>query len=116
MKEFNEGQKERIEKKVLAEYEKVEHRFPDLRNNIFGKGPYIKTGVYILAAKWGIGPIPRNFYGRGARKAGLRKPDKFIQAIIDNDLMGAFSQADFINVHGIRFFCHLLAKVKRRIN
>jgi hypothetical protein len=114
MKEFNEGQKERIEKKVLAEYEKIKHRFgaPPL----FGKEYYIKTGVYILAAKWGIGPIPRNFYGRGAGKAGLRKPDKFIQAIIDNDLMGAFDQADFINVHGIRFFCHLLANVKRRIN
>ena len=111
MKEFNEGQKERIEKKVLAEYEKIKHRFgaPPL----FGKEYYIKTGVYILAAKWGIGPIPRDFYGR---ETDLPNPEKFIQAIIDNDLMGAFSQADVINVHGIRFFCHLLANVKRRIN
>jgi hypothetical protein len=96
MKEFNEGQKERIKKRVEEEYEISRSKDPGLRDNIFGKNPYIITGVSILAAKWGLG----------------YRPGGFVQSVIDNDLMGAFSRADNINVHGIRFYCHLLRNVE----
>jgi hypothetical protein len=97
MKEFNEGQKERIKKRVEEEYEICQVFDPGIRdNNRFGKEPYIDTGVSILSAEWGIG----------------FRPGGFIQAIIDNNLMGAFSRADNINVHGIRFYCHLLRNVE----
>ena len=45
--------------------------------------------------KWGIG------YPGGS----------FVQAVVDNDLTGAFSRADYINRNSLGFYCKLLYNI-----
>ena len=52
----------------------------------------IRIGTSILCTKRGVG------YPGGS----------FVQAIVNNDLMGAFGRADRINKDSIEFYCKLL--------
>lgn len=52
----------------------------------------IQIGTSILCTKWGVG------YTGG----------DFVKAVVDNDLMGAFGRADYINRQCIEFYCKLI--------
>ena len=59
---------------------------------------YIKrVCVSMLCTKWGIGP-----QGGG-----------FVQAVVRNDLIGAVSRADGMNIHLLKFYCSMLYNVKK---
>jgi hypothetical protein len=55
----------------------------------------IDIGTSILCTKWDIG------YPGGS----------FVQAVVNNDLMGAFSTADRVNVQALRFYVLLMYNV-----
>lgn len=55
----------------------------------------IYIGTSLLCTKWNVG------YPGG----------DFVKAIVDNDLSGAFSRADHINQHCIRFYVMLMYNV-----
>lgn len=55
----------------------------------------IRIGTSILMAKWDIG------YPAGG----------FVQAVVDNDLMRAFANADNINQHAMKFYTMLMYNV-----
>jgi len=55
----------------------------------------INIGASVLCTKWGVG-----YEGGG-----------FVQAVVSNDLMGAFSRADVTSTKALRFFCHLMYNV-----
>ena len=55
----------------------------------------IYIGTSILCSKWNVG------YPGG----------DFVRAIVDNDLAGAFSRADHINEHCIKFYLMLMYNV-----
>lgn len=57
-----------------------------------GREHIINIGTSVLCTKWGVG-----FPG-----------GSFVQAIVDNDLMGAISRADSINGDCIKFYAMLL--------
>lgn len=98
MRQFNEGQEERIREAVrarISEYS-VNCRDVAFRSEI---APFIderehvvNIGTSILCTKWGIG------YPGGS----------FVQAIVDNDLSGAFDRADRINLNSIQFYVSLV--------
>ena len=69
-----------------AEHCGVGYRGPDERQHI------IEIGTSILCTKWKVGP------------AG----GSFVQAVVNNDLMGAFNWADSINQKVLRFYCSLI--------
>jgi len=52
----------------------------------------INIGTSILCTKWGIG------YEGGS----------FVQAVVANDLIGAFGSADTINIKALKFYCQLI--------
>ena len=90
MKAFNEGQEKRIRERVSQMLDR--EAIPvsgESRSHIVNIGPSI------LCTKWGIG------YPGGS----------FVQAVVDNDLMGAFSRADSINKDAIGFYCKLLYNI-----
>ena len=60
-----------------------------------GKEHIIRIGASILMTKWGIG-----YPGGG-----------FVQAVVDNDLMRAFANADDINQHAMKFYTMLMYNV-----
>ncbi len=90
MKAFKEGQEERIRERVSQMLDRE-------RISISGeyKSHIVNIGTSILCTKWGIG------YPGGS----------FVQAVVDNDLMGAFSRADSINKDAIGFYCKLLYNI-----
>ena len=100
MKDFGEGQRERISKTV-------EELLLLDRQNINDTGLYQATnskenfehvvdiGTSVLCAKWEIG----------------YKPGGFVQALIDNDLKGAFRKADKTNENCIGFYLRLMEAV-----
>lgn len=98
MRQFEEGQEERIREAVRARFDEYKLNGRDLAfNSVIA--PFhaemehvIGCGVSILGTKWGIG------YPGGS----------FVQAIVDNDLTGAFGRADHINVNAIRFYVSLV--------
>jgi len=55
----------------------------------------IYIGTSVLCSKWNVG------YPGG----------DFVKAIVDNDLSGAFSRADHINEHCIKFYLMLMYNV-----
>lgn len=56
------------------------------------KNHVIQIGTSILCTKWGIG-----YEGGG-----------FVQAVVNNDLMGAVGKADGTNVKMLPFYCKLI--------
>jgi hypothetical protein len=90
MKEFNEGQEERIRERVSQMLD----REPISVSEEY-KSHIVNIGTSILCTKWGIG-----YPGGG-----------FVQAVVDNDLMGAFSRADSINKDAMGFYCKLLYNI-----
>ncbi len=54
-----------------------------------------RIGTSILCTKWGVGA----------------PGGSFVQAVVDNDLMGAFGRADSINLDSIRFYVMLIYNV-----
>lgn len=98
MKAFNEGQEQRIRQKVSQMLESELGRDSSLRAAISDSGDMyhvVNIGTSILCTKWGIG------YSGGS----------FVQSVVDNDLMGAFSRADHTNKNAIGFYCKLLYNV-----
>lgn len=97
MKAFNEGQEQRIRERVAQMLEN-EIRDSSLRASISDpedRDHIVNIGTSILCTKWGIG------YSGGS----------FVQSVVDNDLMGAFSRADHTNKNAIGFYCKLLYNV-----
>lgn len=64
----------------------------ELTNLIQHKDHVVMIGTSIMATKWGIG------WDGGS----------FVQAVVDNDLMGAVSRADYINSQLLKFYCSLM--------
>ena len=98
MKAFKEGQEQRIRQKVSQMLESEPGRDSSLRASISDpedRDHIVNIGTSILCTKWGIG------YSGGS----------FVQAVVDNDLMGAFSRADHTNKNAIGFYCKLLYNV-----
>ena len=62
---------------------------PDTREHV------IQISISILGTKWEVGP------GGGG----------FVEAIVNNDLMGSFGRADRVNREFIGFYCSLLYNV-----
>jgi len=90
MKAFNEGQEKRIRERVSQMLDREAIQVSgESRSHI------VNIGTSILCTKWGIG------YPGGS----------FVQAVVDNDLMGAFSRADSINKDAIGFYCKLLYNI-----
>lgn len=69
-----------------AEYNGLVYQGPDDRQHV------INIGTSILCTKWNVG------YPGGS----------FVQAVVNNDLMGAFGSADHINQKAIKFYCSLI--------
>jgi hypothetical protein len=69
-----------------AEYNGLGYQSSQARQHV------INIGTSILCTKWNVG------YPGGS----------FVQAVVNNDLMGAFSTADAINQGAIRFYCSLI--------
>lgn len=69
-----------------AEYNGLAYQSPDARQHV------INIGTSILCTKWQVG------YPGGS----------FVQAVVNNDLMGAFGSADHINQGAIKFYCSLI--------
>jgi|688.fasta_scaffold87451_7 hypothetical protein len=95
MKVLEKDQRDRIEDKV-REYLKSELK-ENPRLGVILMDPenlehVVRIGGSILSAKWELGP----------------PPGSFVQAVVDNDLMGAFSRADHINKEFIGFYCKLV--------
>lgn len=100
MKDFEEGQRERISKRVqeLLMFD---------RENIHDVGLYSATnskenfehvvdiGTSVLCAKWEIG----------------YKPGGFVQSLIDNDLRRTYQKADKTNENCIGFYLRLIESV-----
>jgi hypothetical protein len=62
---------------------------PDTRSHV------VNIGTSILCTRWDVGPA-----GGG-----------FVQAVVNNDLMGAYGRADSINREFIGFYCGLIYNV-----
>ena len=69
-----------------AEYNGIGHLGEESRQHV------INCGTSILCTKWEVG------YPGGS----------FVQAVANNDLMGAFGRADYINEKAIKFYCSLM--------
>ena len=98
MKQFNEGQEGRIRERVSQMLEESLRSDSSLReavSDLLSRSHVIGIGTSILGTKWGIG-----FEG-----------GSFVQAVVGNDLMGAFSRADHINRNAMGFYCKLLYNV-----
>ena len=98
MKAFTEGQEKRIRERVAQVLDESLRFDSSLRGVIKGEDEIshvVNIGTSILSTKWGIG------YPGGS----------FVQAVVDNDLMGAFSRADSINKDAIGFYCKLLYNI-----
>jgi hypothetical protein len=97
MKEFNEGQEKRIRERVSQMLDRED--IPVSGESFFPLGEsrshIVNIGTSILCTKWGIG------YPGGS----------FVQAVVGNDLMGAFSRADSINKDAMGFYCKLLYNI-----
>lgn len=98
MAENKEDQTGRIRKEVEKFFNENRYRFPGLdlitlseenRNHV------LNIGTSILCTKWKVG------YPGGS----------FVQAVVNNDLMGAFGKADHINKQCIEFYCSLLYNI-----
>ena len=59
------------------------------------KAHVISIGTSIMCTRWDIGP------GGGG----------FVEAVVDNNLMGAYGMADSINREFIGFYCNLLCNL-----
>jgi len=97
MRPFEEGQEERITEAVSKRIDEYLAKGHDIGfGAALSSGERIehvtRIGVSILGTKWGLG-----FPG-----------GSFVQAIVDNDLTGAFGRADHINVNTIRFYVSLV--------
>jgi hypothetical protein len=98
MRQFNEGQEERIAEAIRKRIDEYKYNgrdeafttqiapFYEEREHV------VNIGTSILCTKWGIG------YPGGS----------FVQAIVNNDLMETFGRADHINLNAIRFYVSLL--------
>ena len=101
MKDFNEGQRERIRERViqaLQEEREGPSPFKDLYSITNDKENYLHVvdiGTSVLCAKWEIG----------------YKPGGFVQALVDNDLFGAFRRGDSVNVNCIGFYVKLMESI-----
>lgn len=98
MRQFNEGQEERIREAVRARFDEYKYNG---RDEAFARqiAPFheerehvLSIGTSILCTKWGIG------YPGGS----------FVQAIVNNDLTETFGRADHINLNAIRFYVQLV--------
>jgi hypothetical protein len=90
MTPFKEGQEERIRERVSQMLDRE-----PIPVSGESKSHIVNIGTSILCTKWGIG-----YPGGG-----------FVQAVVDNDLMGAFSRADSIHKDAIGFYCKLLYNI-----
>ena len=99
MRQFEEGQEERIREAVRARLD--DYKYKERGDDAFTTriAPFheerehvVNIGTSILGTKWGIG------YPGGS----------FVQAIVNNDLMETFGRADHINLNAIRFYVSLL--------
>jgi hypothetical protein len=98
MKAFTEGQEKRIRERVAQVLDESLRSDSLLRGVIMGADEtshVVNIGTSILSTKWGIG------YPGGS----------FVQAVVDNDLTGAFSRADYINRNSLGFYCKLLYNI-----
>ena len=98
MKAFTEGQEKRIRERVAQVLDESLQSDSSLRGVLRGENEtshVVNIGTSILSTKWGIG------YPGGS----------FVQAVVDNDLTGAFSRADYINRNAIGFYCKLLYNI-----
>lgn len=97
MKLFNQGQEERIYQAVAKRLTDYSAQGRDITFSRVSADPesrehIVSIGTSILCTKWGVG-----FPG-----------GSFVQAVVDNDLMGAFSRADSINSDCIKFYTTLI--------
>jgi hypothetical protein len=89
---------EKVRKVVQDYFEKNGvHNLPHYIATGESKEHIVNIGTSILMAKWGIG----------------YPPGGFVQAVVDNDLMRAFANADNVNQHAMRFYTMLMYNVGR---
>ena len=93
---MNPEQQQEIVRAVVSDYFDKYATESILYNYVITEGEHIiYIGTSLLCTKWNVG------YPGG----------DFVKAIVDNDLSGAFSRADHINQHCIKFYVMLMYNV-----
>ena len=90
-------EKKEIVKEIVTKYflENAEHLISNKDVVNWEMDHIVNIGTSILCTKWGIGPT-----GGG-----------FVEAVVENNLSRAISNADLTNQHALRFYCAMMYNV-----